>query len=178
MFHQVENSTLAITTLNTSKQKIILAMQNSSEKVPICRKQYSCNHCIQYFKRKFSLMHHTMFHQVENSILAIIAYNSSKAFTCKLNWFWFIKRYPYMKKMVFCICHLQTKFVLIHQRRSKHVGISILAIIAYNTSNENMFWCITKCPNIKKTVLLQSLHTILKKKICFDASHNVPICRK
>ena len=38
-----------------------------------------------------------------------------------------------------CICHLKTKFVLIHQRRSKHVENIILAIIACNTSKENLF---------------------------------------
>ena len=48
---------------------------------------------------------------------------------------------------------------------------SILAIIAYNTSKENLFWCITKCPNLKKTVFLQSLHTIIQKKISFEPSH-------
>ena len=96
-------------------------------------------------------------------ILAIITYNTSKenstlaitAFiTSKLNWFWFITRYPYMKKMVFCFCHLQTKFVLIHQRGSKHVENSILAIIDH---------CI---------------QYFKRKLICFDASHNVPTCGK
>ena len=33
-------------------------------------------------------------------------------------------------------------------------------------------------PNMQKTVFLQSLHTILKKKICFDAAHNVTTYRE
>ena len=49
-------------------------------------------------------------------------------------------------------------------------------ITVFITSKQNLLGCITKCPNIKKIVLLQSLHTILEKKICFDASHNVPTC--
>ena len=53
---------------------------------------------------------------------------------------------------------------------------SNLAILLYNKrcfySSQN------KCRNMKEIVLLQSMHTMLKKKICFDASHNVPTCRK
>ena len=59
-------------------QTLLLSLLNSirfdlSEKVQTCRKQYSCNHCIQYFKRKFVLMHHKMSQHEENSILAITA---------------------------------------------------------------------------------------------------------
>ena len=52
---------------------------DSSRNVPTWRIHYSFNLCIQYLKRKFVLMHHTMFQHAENStILAIIAYNISK----------------------------------------------------------------------------------------------------
>ena len=40
-------------------------------------------------------------------------------------------------------------------------------------------WFIWEGPNSKKKpVYLQSLHITLKRKMCFDASQNVPSCRK
>ena len=125
---------------STLQNKINL---DSSQNVPTWRKQYSCNHCIQYLKRKLVLMHHTMFQHAENIILKITTFVTSK-----LNSFWFIREGPIPNNVPtcnHCIYHLQTKFVLIHKRRSQHVENSILAIIAYNTSKENSFWFITQC---------------------------------
>ena len=90
----IQNSTLAITANNTWKdffwcitqfsniQKIVFLQAlhiilqqkicfDSSEKVSICGQKYSYNHCIQYFKRKFVLMHHKIkiSLQEKNSIL-------------------------------------------------------------------------------------------------------------
>ena len=98
MFHQVENSNFAILLYSSlenkmcfdSSHKISLHEENSilhlpppnlirfdsSDKVPACGKQYSCNYCIQYFQRKFVLRHHAMFHQVEISNLAILLHSS------------------------------------------------------------------------------------------------------
>ena len=131
-------------------------MFQHAEKVPTCKNQYSCNHYIQYSKRKFILMYHKISLHEENSILFLpptnlICFDSSeKVQTCG-------KQYSCNH----CIQYFKRKFVLMHLTMFQHVENSIFAIIAYKTSKENSFWCITKCPNMKKTVFFQSLHTIL-----------------
>ena len=55
---------------------------------------------------------------------------------------------------------------------------SVNAITSYNTSDNSVHFHPSKefwiwCPNMQKTVFLQSLHIILKKKNCFDGSQKV-----
>ena len=61
-----------------------------------------------------------------------------------------------------------------HHTIFQHAENSILANTAFDTSKLNSFQFIREGPNMWKTVFFQSLHTILQKKICFDASQNVP----
>ena len=165
----------------------------------------SCNHCIQYLKRKFVLMHHTMFQHAENSILANTAFVTYKLNSF---WFiregpnmWktvFLQQSLHtilQKKICFdasqnvptwrkqyscnhCIQNLKRKFVLMHHTMFQHAENIILAITAFVTSKLNSFWFIREGPSMWKTVFLQSMHTILQKKIRFDLSHNVPSGRK
>ena len=65
-----------------------------------------------------------------------------------------------------------------HHIMFEHAENCILAITAIVTSKLNSFWLIREDSNMKKPEFLQSLHRILKTKICFDASHDVPSCRK
>ena len=102
-----------------------------------------------------------------NSILAIIAYNTSKE-----NSSWCFTKYSYLKKIVFCTCQLQTKFVLIHQRRFQHADNSILAITAYNTLKENSFWFITQCTNMQNRKQYSSNHCIQYFKRKFVLMHH------
>ena len=79
MSQHEENSILSITAYNTSKENSFWCITQCSN---MKKKQYSCNHCIQYFKRKFFLMHQAMFHQVENSNFAILLYSSLQNKIC------------------------------------------------------------------------------------------------
>ena len=149
-----------------------LASQND----PTWRKHYSCNHCIQYLKRKVILMYHKISLHEENSNLAITAYNTSKE-----NSFWFILYLPPPNLLRFvstcgkqCSCnhwiqYFERKFVLILHIKKQYPLQTILKKL--------FFWCITHLlvySNIQKIVFLQSLHTILQKKIRFDASGKLP----
>ena len=116
---------------------------DASHNVPTCRKQYSCKHCIRHLQTKFVLIHQRRSKYVENSILAIIAYNTSKTGTSNLA----ITLTIFKKKFHFdssekvptyrkqyscnhCIQYLKRKFVL----------------------------SITQGSNIHKIVFLQSMH--------------------
>ena len=138
---------------------------------PTCRKEYSCNHCMQYFycTTQCSNIQKIVFLQSHT-----IAYNNLKenSFSC-------ITKYPSIKKILLLqsLHTILKKNVWIHNvpsgRKQKSCDIT-----AFITSKQNLFGGITKCPSIKIIALLQSRHTILQKTIRFDASYNVPTCRK
>ena len=144
-----------------------ISFDESKNIIPSGRKHYTCNYCIDHFKTKFVLIHHI--HPSCNH----------------------------------CIQYLKRKFVLMHHTQcsnmmkivllqSPHLSHPNLICFdssqdiptcrkwysAFATSKLNSFWFIREGPNMWKTVFLQSLHTILQNKICFDALHNVPTCRK
>jgi len=97
---------------------------DASEKFPTCGKQYSCNHCIHYFKRKFVLMHHKISLHEENSNLYLPPpeIECGKQYSCH-----------------HCIYYFKRKFVLMHHKMAQDEKNTILAITAYNTSTENSF---------------------------------------
>ena len=151
---------------------------DASQNVPSGRKQYSCNYCIDHFKTKFVLIHHSMSQHGDNSTLAITAFVTSK-----LNSFWFIREGPNIQTensilaiTAYNTSQLKTNFVLIHQRMSQHTENSILAITATRTfvlMHHRMFHQI-------ETILWQLLHWSLwmLKHNSFDSSQNVPTCPK
>ena len=110
-----------------------------------------CNHCIQCLKR-FFLMHHTMFQHAENSILVIIAYNTSNE-----NSFWFIREGPNRWKTVF----LQSLHKILQKNirfdSSKDIPTWRKWYSAFVTSKLNSFWFNREGPNMRKTIFLQSL---------------------
>ena len=129
-----------------------ISFDESKNIIPSGRKHYTCNYCIDHFKTKCVLMHHNMKEIVLLQILHTIlekkiCFDASHNVSTRRKYY----------SCNHCICHLQTKLVLINQRKFQHEENSILAITAYNNSKKDPFWFIREGPNMRKTIFLQSL---------------------